>query len=518
MNKKLLLAKTVILIAALTGCGKKEETPFDNPLSVYQEEISNYFDVSIGKRSKVPSGNQDVYVDFSDGLVQAYNSETNKKVVDYISQKMVGSSIEWYGLGKNHNGVGKLKYANDRDIYNKVISPNSYSDIMAPIEDALKKISVSSNDAMLITDFEEYTSDGREQNYAYAKEYFIKWIEAGNSITLYYSPYTETNSKSKLSGQKNLYFVIFNYGEVNENSLLTKFEKAIEGRGLTSLNKFDINPNPYIIFNDYGGKDKTGLTLDPDVENKSALEIGDKEGALESYQNGFLTNSRPFEAFGFGQSLNDLYEFYFKEKRRFSKKLFLDATNNASYILKNVKVQVSDVTGDYEKYIKCKEAKKIAPKLENDEGNNRVWTKADAENPIIAECYEKNTAKLKKEYIYKYTPGEMKTEVFDFDATIFADRLKNSPKQVELITTFHKNFTGNLDNVSPVILRIDYVVEATEENYNNQLNNFKWKSIINAANGVNESLYESVRNTLQAVKQKGILYSFYLKLEPIKKS
>jgi hypothetical protein len=51
----------------------------------------------------------------------------------------------------------------------------------------------------------------------------------------------------------------------------------------------------------------------------------------------------------------------------------------------------------------------------------------------------KNTAKLKKEYIYKYTPGEMKTEVFDFDATIFADRLKNSPKQVELITTFHKN-------------------------------------------------------------------------------
>jgi hypothetical protein len=514
MNKNVFLSTAVILIAVLSSCNKSEETPFDNPLSVYQESISNYFDASLGKESKVTSGNQSVYVDFSDGLVQAYTSETNKKAVDYISQKMVGSSIDWYGLGKNHNGVGKLEYANDRDIYNKVISPASYSDIMAPIEDALKKITVSSNDALLITDFEEYTPDGKEQKYAYAKDYFIKWIEAGNSITFYYSVYTETNSKSKLSGQKNLYFVIFNYGQVNENSLLTKFEKSIEGRGLSGLKKFEINPNPYSVNNDYGGKEKTGLTLDPDVENKSALEIGDKEGALLFYQNGFLNNSKPFESFEFGQSLNDLYDFYFKEKRRFSKNLFIDASNNASYILKNVKVQVSDVTIDYERFVKSNEAKKNTPVLENDEGNNKVWTKADADNSIIAECYEKNSKTLKKEYIYKYTAGETLTEIFDFDASIFADRLKNSPKEVELITTFNKNFAGKFSNKGQVILRIDYVVDTTEENY--QLDDFKWNSIINTDSGVNESLYQSIRNTLQAVKPKGILYSFYLKLEPSK--
>lgn len=516
MNKNVFLSIAAISIAVLTSsCNKKEETPFDNPLSVYQEEISNYFDASLGKESKVPTGNQSIYVDFSDGLVQAYTSETNNKVVDYISQKMVGSSIDWYGLGKNHNGVGKLEYANDRDIYNKVISPTSYSDIMAPIEEALKKISVSSNDALLITDFEEYTPDGKEQQYAYAKDYFTKWIEAGNSITFYYSEYTEKNGKSKLSGQKNLYFVIFNYGGVNENSLLTKFEKAIENRNLAGLKKFEINPNPYSVNNDYGGKEKTGLTLDPDVENKSSLEIGDKEGAVLFYQNGFLNNSKPYEALEFGQSLNDVFDFYFKEKRRFSKKLYLDATNNASYILKNVKVQVTDVTADYTRYIQSLEAKKNIPVFIKDAGNNDVWDEESMNNPIITECYEKNTKTLKKEYQYAHTPSEAIPEIFDFDASIFSDRLKNSPKEVELVTTFHKNFSGKFTNTDQVILRLDYIVETTEENYSGQLDAFKWKSVITSG-FENNSLYESIRNTLQAVKPKGILYSFFLKLEPIK--
>jgi hypothetical protein len=517
MNKNVFISTAAIAIAVLTSsCTKTDETPFDNPLSVYQDEISNYFDASLGKESKVPSGNQSVYVDFSDGIKQAVSNQTINDVVKYISGKIKDDQVDWFGLGKKYNGVGPIAFDKNRDFYNLVTNPLNYDDIYAPIEDALKEITNKSNDALLITDFEEYSPNKTEQLSPYAQQHFINWLEAGNSITFYYSDYTETNVKSNLTVQKNLYFVLFNFGQVNENSLLTKFEKAIEGRGLSGLTKFEINPNPYSVNNDYGGKEKTGLTLDPDVENKSALEIGDKEGAVLFYQNGFLNNRKPYEAVEFGQSLNDLFDFYFREKRRFSKKLFLDATNNASYILKNVKVQVSDVTSDYERFVRSNEAKKNVPVLENDEGNNKVWTKADADNPIILECYEKNTAKLKNEYTYKHTPGELLTEIFDFDASIFADRLKNSPKEVELITTFHKNFAGKFSNKDQVILRIDYVVEATDENYNTQLKDFKWNSIINAANGTNESLYESIRNTLQAVKPKGILYSFFLKLEPSK--
>lgn len=498
----------ILILLGFAGCTKDEPVRWDDPLNFYIEDIAAYHEAALGNQSKVKSGNQSVYIDFSDGLVQAYSSETNKKVVDYISQKMVGSSIDWYGLGKNHNGVGKMEYANDRDIYNKVISPSSYVDIMAPIEEALKKISSSSNDALLITDFEEYTPDGKEQKYAYAKDYFIKWIESGNSITFYYSSYTETNGKSTLSGTKNLYFVIFNYGEIDENSLVTKFNKAIESRGLSDLNKFEINSNPYSLYNDYGGEQKNGLTIDDEVKKS------DIDESIPFYYNGFVRSKRPFEAFEFSDDLSTIKQNLF-ESGRFAKNLFLDASNNSSFILKNVKVEVSDVTNDYVNYVRSIEAKKNVPIITKDEGKNDIWDEKEM-NEIMMECYEKNTKNLKKEYIYNYTAGSKVSEVFDYDVAVFSDRLKNSPKDVELITTFHKNFNGEFSNNDPIILRIDYVIETTQENYSAQIDAFKWISIINAANGVNESLSESIRNTLQAVKPKGILYSYYLKLKPIK--
>lgn len=515
MKNKFLPYTAAVILIAFNSCTKSETTRWDDPLSYYSEDIASYHEASLGTESKEKTGNQSVYVDFSDGLVQAYSSDTNRKLVEYISQKLVGSAIDWYGLGKNHNGVGKMEYANDRDVYNKVISPSSYVDIMAPIEEALKMITSSSNDALLITDFEEYTPDGKEQKFAYAKEYFTKWVQSGNSITFYYSSYKETNSKSKLSGSKNLYFVIFSHGQVNENSLLSKFNKALEGRELDELNKFEINPNPYSVLNDYGGKLKTGLTLDSSVDNKTALDVGDKEGALLYYYNAFLNNQRPFEAFEFGQSINDLYDFYFKENRSFAKNLFLDATNNASYILQNINVEVSDVTSDYVSFIRSIEAKKNIPPLEKDAGNNDVWD-MESLNDIMKECFQENTTTLKEECSYKYTKGAAISEIFDFDAKIFSDRLKNSPNEVELVTTFHRNFNGKYINDDSIILRIDYVIESTQENYSSQMDTFKWNSIINASNGVNESLSESIRNTLQAVKPNGIIYSYYLKLEPTK--
>lgn len=519
MNKTSLFACAFSAFLFFSSCKTEKPSPWDEPLDYYSENMENYHEAALGVKSKSRSDNQAVYVDFSDGLVQAYSSETNKKVVDYISQKMVGSAIDWYGLGKNHNGVGKLNFKNDRDIYNKVISVSSYVDIMAPIEEALKKITTSTNDALLITDFEEYTPDGKEQKYAYAKDYFTKWVKEGNSITIFYSQYTETNKKSKLSGVKNLYFVLFNYGDVNENSLVTKFNKAIEGRSseLIGLNKFEINPTPYSISNNYEGKEKTGLTIDADVKRQTALNLGDEEEALLFYQNGFLNNAKPYEALEFGQSLNDLYEFYFKENRRFSKSLFLDASNNSSYILNDVKVRVTDVTADYIRFIQSQEAYKNKPLLVKDEGNNNVWDDNSKNNHIIQESYLENTTNLKDEFLYKHNPSEAIAEVFDYDVSIFKDHLKNSPEEVELISTFHNNFAGKfITSEDQMILRVDYMVASTEENYSTQLDAFKWNSIINNSNGVNNSLYESVRNTLQAVKPNGILYSYYLKLEPNK--
>jgi hypothetical protein len=487
MNKAVLIGGIVVLIGGIVAFFLfwPPQPTGVNPLSL----IEDYHNEVLGVETTAPSGNQAVYVDFSDGLVQAYSSETNKKVVDYISQKMVGSSIDWYGLGKNHNGVGKLQYANDRDIYNKVISAASYVDIMAPIEEALKKISTSSNDALLITDFEEYTPDGKEQKFAYAKDYFTKWIKAGNSITIYYSKYTEKNNKSKLSGEKNLYFVLFTYGKANENSLVYKFEKAIEGRSeLVGLNKFEINPNPYTISNDYGGEKMTGLDTTEFASlglNPLDFEVGGPSGIIldSGYVNSFFTKKQPFESFKFGVDLKFLFENYFQVKvgeKNFTKSkdpmgLYLDASNNGSFILKNLSVKVSDLTTDFNKYYELAAIDSVAG--------------------------------------FKHEPGDVRSlaEVFEINKGVFSQGIKTDAKKIELVTAFNKNYAGNVGGADPMILRVDYVIESTEENYTAQLEAFKWNSVINAANGVNSSLYESVRNTLQEVKPDGkILYSYYL--------
>jgi hypothetical protein len=55
-----------------------------------------------------------------------------------------------------------------------------------------------------------------------------------------------------------------------------------------------------------------------------------------------------------------------------------------------------------------------------DAGNNDVWDEESMNNPIITECYEKNTKILKKEYQYAHTPSEAIPEIFDFDKIIEA--------------------------------------------------------------------------------------------------
>jgi hypothetical protein len=178
-----------------------------------------------------------------------------------------------------------------------------------------------------------------------------------------------------------------------------------------------------------------------------------------------------------------LFENYFQGKageKNFTKLkapmgLYLDASNNGSFILKNVSVKVSDLTTDFNKYYDLAAIDSVAG--------------------------------------FKHEPGDVSSlkEVFEINQGVFSKGIKTDAKKIELVTAFHGNYDGSVGGTDPMILRVDYVIESTEENYTAQLEAFKWNSVINAANGVNSSLYESIRNTLQEVKPDGkILYSYYL--------
>jgi uncharacterized protein YdeI (BOF family) len=518
-------AKTVLLFSLigifLVGIfyflSKKstEASQWDAPLDFFSDNMENYHNASVGANDKKSIGNKAVYIDFSLGIVHAYNNQTNKDVIDAITQKMVNDSVNFFGLGKSYgsNGIGNLNFNTGRNLFEQVTSPSSYTDKMAPIQMTLDKIVSSKNDAMLITDFEEYTPDVSEVlTYAYATPSFKKWLQDGNSITFFYSKFDQNFSGPD---QKNLYFVIFNYGRVNENSFLSKFNDAIKGRNLPDLKRFDLNTTPFAISNNYGGEELTGLSpeLDEGVEND--FEIGNDAGVVVNYFNGYLKNKQPFESIEFGMSLNNLYEDYFSTDKKFLNKLFLDASNKDTYIFEDLSVELTDVTQDYIHYVKCNEAKKNVPEMgELDQTNKKVWSKKDNENSIIDTCYIKNTKKIKNEYLYKYKGGEIINEIFDIDRNVFKGQMVNTPKKVELKTIFHPNFKMKFKSQKPIILRLDYIINKSDINYK-KIDDFKWKSIIPGSNGkLNTSLYESIRNTLQEVKPKRILYSYYMKLEP----
>ena len=233
-NKTTILSIIALGISiGLGGCRESDAGPWGNfkPLNEIEKYITEYYDASLGQAANPKSGNPAVYIDFSDGIIQAYTgNKDNSEIIKAIGQKMVNPTIEWHSLGESK--ITKLKY-NSNELFNKITDATQYKDQMAPIQEALKKITSSNNDALLITDFEEYTSDGKEQFENYPKEYFKTWLKKGNSITFFYTDYFEKNVKSKNATDKHLYFTVFTYGKATENSLISQVQDAIKGRGFT---------------------------------------------------------------------------------------------------------------------------------------------------------------------------------------------------------------------------------------------------------------------------------------------
>jgi hypothetical protein len=289
------------LIYLLSGCNDtKGSGPWANlkPLNKIDKNIEGYYNASLGETVNPKSGNPAVYVDFSDGLIQAYTGNPdNGVIVQAICNKLLSPNIGWYALGGS--AITPLEH-NSTLVYNKVVDAKQYIEIMAPIEDALKKITKSNNDALLITDFEEYKKDpsgnGLEQFENYQKDYFIDWIKNGNSITFFYTDYTEKNNKSNLTTQKHLYYTVFTHGKATDTSLVSMIKDAIGTRFHAKV--FELNNTPYTVSNNYGGKEKTGIN-----NPTFAKWVNYNFNALSE-------NKKPYEVIGVNKSWNDDLEKY----------------------------------------------------------------------------------------------------------------------------------------------------------------------------------------------------------------
>ncbi len=501
------IAGGIVFLSSCGGSGEKIAFSDFHPEKEIEKYIDGYYSASLGESSNPKSGKSSVYIDFSDGLVQAYTKNPqNVQIIQAITNKLVNPDIEWFALGSGK--INPLDY-NSNELFNKVSDPKQYKDIMAPIQETLRKITEGSNDALLVTDYEEYTTDGKEQFENYPKNYFINWLKKGNSITFFYTDYEEVNNKSKIKSAKHLYFTVFTHGSATESSMISMVRDALKDRYTTK--EFTLNNNPYSVTNNYGGKDFTGM------QNKQFNQWKNFNS------NACLDKKLPYEVIGINKVWNEDVDKYVqniidKENGIFLAKLYLNASDQSSYKLNKVAVRVYDAAEDYKHYAECEEAKNHQPKMTKDKGKNDVWSEESKKDPIVTTCYEKDKTELKKDWIFvsgNPKPLESWEELFSHDEKIFSDHLKNSPEKVELITNFHKNYKLKNIKSNTALLRIDYVIEdATFNSENNQLNDFQWSSTTQK-DKTNNSLAEAIRNSLQepSVSPKGkILYSYYIKL------
>jgi hypothetical protein len=199
------------------------------------------------------------------------------------------------------------------------------------------------------------------------------------------------------------------------------------------------------------------------------------------------------------------------------RKIFLNLGSQEAFKINSFRVDVSEISKDFTHFARCMKAKNMEVSFTKDEGGNKVWAKEIREDELINEIFEKNTDKIKSNYIYSPNKASYQKveELFDLDP-IYKEQIKNKPDKVELKLVLHKNYSiENITNAGG-LYRIDFIINEVEENINNtSLNDFKWISTITAQTGENTSLYESLRNVLQEsqIHPKGIVYTVFLKFQ-----
>jgi hypothetical protein len=507
----------LIISALLLGsCGTENGDPFvqakfnawDNDLN---KRVEAYFDATQSNPVNVTAGSPRVYIDFSNGLVQAYTSNPdNANMLDKITQKLTGSDIKWFGMG--HGQIYPLNYNySTTKLYNKVTDPNSFAtDIMAPIEETVKEITKSNSDALLITDFEEYTTDGKEQFENFAKGYAIDWLSNGNSIDIFITNYEEkTKDKRKVS--KHLFFVVFNYGPAKK--LLGDINYALKERGY-KYETFSLSTDFYTLSTEYGEEKKGGNYYD----QKGQDIVGSMDDT--KYVNGLAKSGKMYEFYAFRQPWKDIFanaKSLMEEGvplpfTDFFRKLYLDASKDDVFQLKGLEVKVYDITDDFLFFSKTQEVKSHKPMLTKDANGNSILD-PNQKDPIALGCYD-TQGNILEAWIYKPNDKIILNEIFVLNSELYNNGFKDNKDKIELGTKFHGNFNGSQIMNPNGLYRVDIQIADCNPNFD-KLNLFKWESTT-VKGRYNESLAEAIRNTLDKVNPKGkVIYSYFIKAADI---
>lgn len=486
------------------GCGSCTKSngpfvnfnPFDRELG---KRIEAYNNIVSPNNANSKSGNPALYIDFSSGINKAFADPVIKGMMTDCFNTVLAQKFDVYKLGSNK--ITPLNITNTTELGQQVSDPAQYADIWAPIQSAVEKIVDSNNDALLITDFEEWQKDKEITNTAFLKIPFSKWLEKGNTIHFFIVDYKEGKV------DKHLYFTVFNCGNPNGSSMISKLESKLGP--LTT--RFDLSTKSYKLRTGYASEKSGGVFYDVSGKSDKAKNVLDLK---DNYLNG-LKDGNHFEFYPLGldwKNIAELYTTYSSQNQfnDFFRKLYIDLSNEDSYTFGDFDVKVADVTTDFENFSKCTEAAKHKPKLAKGKNGEAKFAENETD-PIALSCYDTD-GKLKDQWIYKPEAGLAINEVFILNKALFTNTKKSDEKNVEFGVSFDPKF--NLKNIQDPegLVKADIILNTATPNLSNtKLSKFQW---LNAKNVPNIALYESIKNTLQELKPVNkVIYSYYIKTQ-----
>lgn len=518
MNYLFKLLVIIIVSALIISCGNNHSDPFDEiGFNAFDRDlgsrIERYHQATLSNIQPERTGSSHVYIDFSNGLHQAYiGNSNNTALTQWITQALSAEpNIEWFKLA---NSVIEPMDFDPKTLYNKIVEPKSYStDIMAPIEKSIYELTQRHNDGLLITDFEEFeldkfTKKGKEQFQNFAKKYFEDWLKKGNSITFFITDFTEKAKDGRMV-DKHLYYIVFTYGKQSNNSMLTKIEYALKGRSFLPV-RFDLSNSSYKLSTDYKSDQTGGVFYDLKASEDKKRNVLDfkKELYLQKINLG-----NPFEFCEFGldwltiEELKESYQFNYLFKG-----LLINLEYEDVYSIEDIEVKTYDVTSDFIQFAKGEEVLKHHPTLIKDENGDNQFA-LEGNNQVAISCYDKD-GKLKENWKYNYKVTTPLTNLFVLNTKLFNNTRTTKKSQVELEVNFDEKFkVKNIPNPSG-LMRVDLVITKVNPNLSNpKLNLFKWNSTTRKGD-INEALYESIRNTIGSsavVPKDKIIYTYYIK-------
>jgi len=540
---RLLLAPLCLLLLSINFIGCEDESECDNETAIETGDVDinhpDFSDIIEGYNTQYNSASKasnnqiktNVFVDLSDGITKfALADQNNKNLIEqFFFAVQNEDNLAYYELSND----SVIKYSDTQAL--SYFTNTGHKDANgnlkqgAPIDRAFNIIAGEDDLGIVITDGELYDSQAKQVSMnPWASDALKQWFGKNGSLEIIYTDFSESNSGQNFD--KHMYLMVF-------------IPNNYSGNFIASLKK-DLTSSGIQHKSDTYSTNVGGLydrDLYPDKQTPGTLQLntyGDTEGYFSD--NNFeyidLTNIADFNTYdeGIVYYLRDVGD---QEGKPFNypivEKLFIDLEAITNYDVGEVKINVSNVTEDFNRFKRNYYALKNKPRISKDDTGKDSLTEdnylifdecslVDIDGDYPYDTFEKVLENTKEDYSkmlnaeYSFTSPKADNKLDDF---IFIDNEAGMNNQAnnqkfETVLKFDEKFdadTKGFYSGKNNIIKIDVIVEQEDfklKTINRQ--SLTWDKIDRS--GVDQTLFVSLRNVLNNNKPNSILYTYYIEL------